>query len=328
MRLIVSARYFWSNNYYRPWQNPEGYLDIIIEPVKEKGASAGRPEIFKSKTVVKLSIANLFCVGDQINETLLVDSDSQAIFHRVTVDNSQLNPVKIAENATIGVKVYQNETLLDEIAYIDGVSVVLVPTIDCKEVKSGYVWVITAIALSFSIAIISSLLISHQNEGVISSSGLLNNESKLTIFAYVLLILALVASAVERIVEVLIVAIRKSSRLVKETFVEDAKRAWKNDRKNVEMRQKLLDAELQLHSFRSRTRLRTLSAGLVLGCLFGAFFNFNLFGIIYSEPGWFSRFVEIFFVGTLIAGGAEPLHDILKGFRGGIKNFSAIRSVK
>jgi len=127
--------------------------------------------------------------------------------------------------------------------------------------------------------------------------------------------IALIASLVERVLEVLVASIRKPNREILEAVLADAERAAKTDRKNVPMRELLFRADVNLSSYKNTTRTRTLAIGFVLGCGAATVLNIPLLqkvtGLV-NNSGIAS--FNIIVIGLLVAGGAEPLHKIVSGF--------------
>jgi hypothetical protein len=328
MRLEIKVRYFWSADIIRPWKRPGGCMQIVIEPVKEKGTTEGRAEPLQTVSKIILQITNLYETGEQIEVHLQAGAGQTVICHSVDIPENKISPTEIAERTKIRASLFEEDDMTKEIISTDTVSPSLVPALSGKVYWSNASWAFGAVILSISIAFLGCNITMESNDLVtINNIAWLKSAGVLAQLAYVILVVALVAGIMERILEAVVAASRKPSRILLETLVEHAERAWKVDRKNITQRNILLSAELDLQSFRSQTRVRTLAAGFVFGSIFGVFADFPLTEAIGQSNG-IARFFEILLIGILVAGGSEPLHDLLKGLRAGVKKVAGIRSVK
>ena len=128
------------------------------------------------------------------------------------------------------------------------------------------------------------------------------------------LIISIFAAFVERILEVIVAALRKPSREILELEIKNAERKLKVNSKSLSAIDAMFFAETRLASFKSTTRFYTLNVGFLIGCVIAASADITLLHSIIKpeEPSNVLHFINTVFVGLLIAGGAEPLHKLIK----------------
>jgi hypothetical protein len=132
------------------------------------------------------------------------------------------------------------------------------------------------------------------------------------------LIISIFAAFVERVMEVMVASFRKPYREVIEMRIKDAERRFRANRKREDAMDALFMVETQLVNYKNTTRLFILNFGFFLGCLVAAGADIKLLQLMVTSSGngGLVEFSNIVLVGLLVAGGAEPLHKLIKGVTG------------
>lgn len=191
--------------------------------------------------------------------------------------------------------------------------------------------VITALTL----ILVSAFVLQNYKQG--TQSGFpqgdppwVRDNNILVVCGYFLLLLAVFASIFERIVETIIGLTRGRTRDELSLEVDDAVRARKDNRTDEldqAFRERLLAAEIRLKNFRADTRLFSQLACLAAGCCLATVINLPIAEVFVSKEladTDSARLLEILAAGVLIAGGSEPLHDIVTGISKSVRNIAAI----